>query len=62
MESPSQQLLLKQHEVAQQRVGLSIIRESDGSQNVLYQISPEKQVKTEAVTTDNPLRNSLPQW
>lgn len=62
MESSSQQLLLKQHEVAQQRVGLNIIRESDGSQNVLYQISPEKQVKVEAVTTDNPLKTSLPWW
>lgn len=62
MESPSQQLFLKQHEVAQQRVGLNIIRESDRSQNVLYQISPEKQVKIEAVTTENPLKNSLPWW
>lgn len=62
MESSSQQLLLKQHEAAQQRVGLNIIRESDGSQNVLYQISPEKQVKVEAVTTDNPLKTSLPWW
>lgn len=60
MESPSQQLFLKQHEVAQQRVGLKIIRESNGSQNVLYQISPEKEEKIEAITTDNPLKNSLP--
>lgn len=45
MESSSQQLLLKQHEVAQQRVGLNIIRESDEVK--MYQISPDKQVKVE---------------
>jgi len=52
MKSTRQQLLLQQHEVAQQTIGLSVVRESDGSQNVLYQ-NQNKHITSVQCNTEN---------